>query len=184
MRERFTTTAWSGGETTELCILPRGASYALRDFHMRISMATVALAHSVFTNLPGVARYISPLEGAFILRIDDRAPVVLHPGEILGFDGGAHVECEGYGRDLNLMLRGRAGSMAYGDEAVPEYGETCFVFAREPLSLRVGREKIELPCESLLRVDPEGDERLTLQANAAFYAFLIKNANGGRPDER
>ena len=39
--QRFSTSKWSGGSTTELFIWPKDASYAERRFNIRISTATV-----------------------------------------------------------------------------------------------------------------------------------------------
>lgn len=177
-RERFTTSAWSGGETTELIILPAGASYAKRDFCARISSATVALERSVFTSLPGVTRYLSPLEGAFSLRVDESEPVLLRPGEILRFDGGAHVACEGRGRDLNLMLRDCAGNMLYANAVRVTDRQDAFVYAQKPLSLRAGREEIRMPENSLLRVGPDGNEAADIRADEPFYAFILDRLFG------
>lgn len=67
----FRTSTWSGGTTTELFLYPENGSYAARDFLFRISSATVDLEESDFTPLQGVERYITPLEGSFVLA---------HPG--------------------------------------------------------------------------------------------------------
>jgi environmental stress-induced protein Ves len=53
---------WSGGKTIQLFLHPPGASYAARDFHVRISSATVEDETSVFTALPGFRRILMPLD--------------------------------------------------------------------------------------------------------------------------
>lgn len=44
---------WSGGSTTELYLDPPQASYAQRNFGVRVSSATVECERSQFTALPG-----------------------------------------------------------------------------------------------------------------------------------
>lgn len=172
-QERFRTFAWSGGETTELFILPDGASYAKRDFRARISSAAVSLERSVFTHLPGVTRYLSPLECDFRLRIDGNPPILLRRGEILRFDGGSSVECEGRGRDLNLMLKNCAGNLLYTRTGSLSGGQTGFVYAQKPLPLLAGRERAVIPQGCLLRVLPDAGETVALRADGAFYAFIL-----------
>ena len=46
------TSYWSGGTTTEIFIMPEGASYKDRDFLFRISTARVEKPESDFTLLP------------------------------------------------------------------------------------------------------------------------------------
>ena len=59
----YSTSAWSGGTTTELGIGPEGSRYADREFLWRISSATVDLEESTFTALPDYDRIIMTLEG-------------------------------------------------------------------------------------------------------------------------
>ena len=115
------TTRWSGGTTTELLILPRGADYASRDFLVRISTALVELESSDFTPLPDYERLIGSVEG--VMRLTHRFPAgraaaVIEPvSSVHRFDGGVPTHCEGKARDLNLMLRkGRAeGTLTFMD---------------------------------------------------------------------
>lgn len=109
----YRTSRWSGGETCELLLLPEGASYAERSFALRVSSATVENTHSVFTSLPGVRRFLSPLDGTLHLRHDGGSEITLAPLAVHAFDGGAHTECEGRARDFNLMLRGASGSLRH-----------------------------------------------------------------------
>ena len=77
--EDYKVSQWSGGTTTEIFIWPADASYAAREFSLRISSATVELEESDFTALPGVTRYIVPLQGGFTLTHPGKTPVVLSP---------------------------------------------------------------------------------------------------------
>ena len=129
--EAFRTTSWSGGTTTELLILPEGASYAERRFEARISTASVDIDESVFTPLPGVKRFLTPLCAGFDLTVNGQS-VSLPYGGVLEFSGDDAITCRGRGRDLNLMLKNRSGSMSIvsGECSVPE-GCKAFVFAPE-----------------------------------------------------
>ncbi len=109
----YKTSKWSGGTTTELFIWPQGADYAAREFTFRISSATVELAESDFTPLPGVERWITPLSGGFTLTHPGKAPVVLGPlAAPYRFCGGEPTHCVGRATDFNLMLKGVSGEMA------------------------------------------------------------------------
>ncbi len=108
----YKTSAWSGGTTTELFIWPQGASYAARQFQFRISSATVDLAESDFTLLPGVERYITPLSGGFTLLHPGKEPVVMGPlSAPYRFSGEETTHCVGKATDFNLMLKGVPGEM-------------------------------------------------------------------------
>ncbi|WMJ85133.1 HutD/Ves family protein [Oscillospiraceae bacterium LTW-04] len=103
--EAFTVSQWSGGVTTQIAIFPPDAQYANHDFLWRISSATVNLPESDFTPLPDYKRYISLLDGRILLTHDGGRPVILTPGEIHCFDGGAATKSQGTCVDFNLMLR-------------------------------------------------------------------------------
>ncbi len=117
----YTTGTWSGGSTTELFIWPEGASYAARQFAIRISSARVDLDESDFTALPGVQRYILPLSGSFTLTHPGQRPVTLAPMDRpYSFSGELPTHCVGRATDFNLMLQGVRGEMtlAAGETAV------------------------------------------------------------------
>lgn len=97
--------AWSGGSTTQLAISPASAVYAKRDFLWRLSSATVEAERSCFTPLPGVQRWLMPLEGTVELHHAGREAVRLEPYEVDAFDGGDDTVSIGRCRDFNLMTR-------------------------------------------------------------------------------
>lgn len=103
--DRFQTSLWAGGSTTQLAIFPPEAQYADRDFLWRVSSAQVELPHSVFTSLPDYDRFLSTLEEELVLEIDSSERKTLRPLEVCQFDGGLRVESWGKCRDFNLMLR-------------------------------------------------------------------------------
>lgn len=103
--DRFRTSLWAGGSTTQLAIFPQEAQYADRDFLWRVSSAQVELPHSVFTSLPDYDRFLSTLEGELVLEMEGSGRRTLRPLEVCQFDGGLRVESWGTCRDFNLMLR-------------------------------------------------------------------------------
>lgn len=107
-QEEFTTTDWSGGKTTELMIYPKDSDYKEKNFQFRISSATVELEESNFTKLPGIKRFITPLDGELKLTHDDKEYINLKPFEVYEFSGGIDTRSFGKVRDFNLMLRDKA----------------------------------------------------------------------------
>lgn len=105
-QDTLTTSRWSGGTTTELFIWPETASYAQRDFGIRISTATVELPVSEFTLLPGIARTLMVLEGTLKLVFETGDPptgIGLEPRELVDFPGGLKTTGYGQVRDFNVM---------------------------------------------------------------------------------
>jgi uncharacterized protein len=98
-----------GGVTRELLAEPEGAGWSLR-----ISVADIEV-DGPFSAFPGVARWFTVIEGAGVELTIDGAAHRLRPDDPpLNFDGNAPTTCRllaGATRDLNLMLRGRGGSM-------------------------------------------------------------------------
>lgn len=118
--EDFKTSTWAGGTTTELYLYPEDGSYAQRDFRIRISSATVETEESDFTLLPGVERFITPLDGTFVLTHPDMPPVKMEAlDEPYRFSGEISTHCVGKVRDFNLMLKGCAGHMELRQNTVP-----------------------------------------------------------------
>lgn len=106
--DTYLNSTWSGGRTTQLCLLPAGASYAERNFDLRISSATVEMEESVFSDLRGYSRIIAPLEGSFDLQHPDRKGLQhfhLERYQLHAFDGGEKTLCRGRGRDFNVIFR-------------------------------------------------------------------------------
>jgi environmental stress-induced protein Ves len=136
---------WSGGTTTEIFIWPEGASYATREFSLRISSATVDLEESDFTALPGVERYIVPLQGGFTLTHPGEEPIAMAPLDTpYRFSGHIDTHCVGRATDFNLMLKGVEGVMDICREtALILPGFTC-LYAPEGGRVSLGGEQYEL----------------------------------------
>lgn len=103
-KEEHTTTAWSGGTTTQLAIYPVRAEYAKRNFKWRISSAGVEAEASEFTHLPGFWRYLMIIEGEMALEHEGHHSVVLKPYEQDSFSGEWTTHSKGRVTDFNLML--------------------------------------------------------------------------------
>lgn len=131
------TTEWSGGKTTQLFIYPEDSNYQERNFKFRLSSATVETETSEFTKLPGVHRFITPLDKELKLTHDHKRYIHLNPFEVYAFAGGQETTSYGTARDFNLMLRDGANGQLAGihidkeqvlTEAVRVGGEGCFYF--------------------------------------------------------
>ena len=82
--ENFSVSAWSGGQTKELAIYPRGQKYIDRDFIWRLSSATIETEESDFTRLPDYDRVLMVLDGEVVLEYNGRRPSLRSLG---GLDG-------------------------------------------------------------------------------------------------
>jgi environmental stress-induced protein Ves len=154
---------WSGGTTTEIFIWPEGASYATREFSLRISSATVDLEESDFTALPGVTRYIVPLQGSFTLTHPGKAPVVLSPLDTpYRFSGKIDTHCVGRATDFNLMLKGVEGVMDICRETAPILpGLTC-LYAPQSGTVRILDETYTLAAGDALVIFAQSTAQATL----------------------
>lgn len=162
-RKDFQTTCWSGGTTTELFLYPPNGSYAARDFLFRVSSATLDAYESDFTPLPGVERFITPLDGSFVLTHPGTAPVRLCALDApYRFSGATPTHCVGRATDFNLMLKGCDGKMEIccGETAL-EHGFTG-LYPLSDLHVRVGGETVFVKKGEFLAVFCEKEEPLPL----------------------
>lgn len=102
---KFQTTRWSGGTTTELFIYPANANYIERNFDFRISTATVEVEESTFTGLPGYARKLMVLDGETTLTHENKYTKMLSKFLVDEFDGGWKTSSKGCCIDFNVMTR-------------------------------------------------------------------------------
>lgn len=109
--EDYKVTNWAAGSTTELFIYPENASFAERKFLFRLSRATVEEAESTFTALPGVTRWIMPLDGRLHLEFKNDGQNLYHidlePFQPHCFKGEWHTKSVGKVSDFNLMMKDR-----------------------------------------------------------------------------
>ena len=113
-KDDWKVSVWAGGTTNEIFIYPENSSYADRIFKARISVATTNNEEkSLFTNLPGVERYISKLSGDMKLQHTDHYDVEMEDYQIDRFKGDWETYSWGKFRDFNLMLKGIRGDLYY-----------------------------------------------------------------------
>lgn len=172
----YTTSAWSGGTTTQLYIFPQDGNYAERRFKVRISSAAVDLAESDFTALPGVDRWITPLVGGFTLThpetYPDRAAVVMGPlSQPYNFPGGIETHCVGKALDFNLMLKDTSGCMeiAVGTAKIKK-GVNAFYPVAET-GIMVEGENYMLEGGELLVIESEREDSLLLGEGAVLCCY-------------
>ena len=157
-----------GGLTRELLAWPEGAGWSLR-----ISVADIE-ADGPFSAFPGVARWFAVIEGAGVELTIDGAAQLLRTGDApLAFDGAASTTCrllDGATRDLNLMLRGRNGTMSVARHAEASWpGAACgglYAATRGRCTYGDDDQQIDLPAHSLLWFD-EAPARIRFLADGA-----------------
>ena len=171
-KESYTTSAWSGGTTTQLYIYPADADYASRRFNVRISSAAVDLEESDFTPLPGVDRWITPLMGGFTLTHPGQAPVVMGPmSEPYNFSGGIETHCVGRALDFNLMLKDAEGRMELtSGMAKIEKGLNAFYPIAET-NVLVGGESYMMEGGELLVVESEEEDTILLGEGSVLCCY-------------
>ena len=168
------TSAWTGGVTTELWILPEDGDYASRNFNARISSATVRLDESDFTSLPGVVRYITPLSGGFTLSHPDGRIVTMAPlDEPYCFDGGVATHCSGKATDFNLMLKGVRGSMMVMNGPLSVNDGICCVYPVDGGDVMVEGKALELEPGGLVVIHLEKGERAAIEAYKAIVCRIF-----------
>ena len=108
----FLKSKWSGGTTEQIFIYPHDAVYKEMDFLFRISRASVDISPSEFTRLPGIQRFIMPLDNELVLTHDNITDIRLRPFEAYEFSGDMDTTSKSPAKDFNLMLaKGIAGDM-------------------------------------------------------------------------
>lgn len=102
--EDFIISTWSGGTTEQIFIYPANAVYKNMDFLFRISRASVEISPSEFTQLPGIHRFIMPLDNELVLTHDNVTDIRLRPFETYGFSGDKDTISKSPAKDFNLMI--------------------------------------------------------------------------------
>lgn len=168
---------WAGGTTAELLLWPPEGSYAARDFLFRLSSARVELEESVFTSLPGVTRFITPLAGGFSLEHNGGKAIELAPYEIDAFSGADRTVCRGRATDFNLMLKNCRGALhtlrGGGTLALAGPAADCLFFPAGG-TLRLGGAAERAERDTLLAVLTEAGETAAAAwaAPVALYAHI------------
>jgi environmental stress-induced protein Ves len=123
----YTTTQWSGGETTELLIFPLASNFSDRQFDFRISIATINVNESNFTALPGIQRTLLLLEGELQLEHKHHHTSHLLPFDQDSFEGSWETHCLGSGTDMNVMTKSPYTCSVSVSESGPLHSTADFV---------------------------------------------------------
>jgi len=170
---------WSGGSTAQLFLYPPGASYAARDFQVRVSSATVEQTPSAFTSLPGYHRVLMPLIAPLKLAFENHGSADLRPFESAEFDGGWNTTSHGVCTDIGIMLAAPwQGSLVAVSSGVYECsaGFTgLYALADGVKAAVVGQEHTLMEGDFLLlEIDAAaGNEKLSLAAQGENAAILV-----------
>ncbi|MDN3724949.1 HutD family protein [Aequorivita sp. SDUM287046] len=172
---QFLTSKWSGGSSTQLYIYPADATYAERNFEIRISTAKVEVETSTFTALPGVHRKLMILEGEINITHEGQYSKNLKPFEVDTFSGDWKTTAVGTCIDFNVMTTGSQQSELYhiameaGNNYVLKPKETCktlFLFPTSgTMQLQLMNENYILKTGNLLIIE-----------DLSVYSIYINNA--------
>ena len=161
--ENFSVSAWSGGQTKELAIYPRGQKYIDRDFIWRLSSATIETEESDFTRLPDYDRVLMVLDGEVVLEYNGERVAKCGTLEQDSFDGAWRTKSYGRITDFNLMVR--KGNAGYLDVIEPQREKQMFGASHEtdlPLSTHA------LYCKEGYLIVGLGDKTQMLQPGQLF----------------
>lgn len=175
-KEDAPTTVWSGGQTTEYFIYPEEASYAERDFDIRISRAVVELAQSEFTSLPGYTRLLMPLDAPLRLAYQGQGEVNLSPLEATIFDGAWHTVSHGVCTDFGLMhtpaFEGRLEAVESGMVTCPPGFTGIYALTDGMVTCTCGKHSLQQGDFFLLHMQAETE--ITLECPAGCRAVLVQ----------
>lgn len=159
-KENFKVTDWSGGQTTELYILPEGADFHDRDFNFRISSASFTSTSSNFSDFSGYQRYILPLKGFIKLEHKGLYNRDLKPFEVEYFDGRWSTYSENSLDTIDFNFIVKSGSVATM-EIVSEKtdikadGYTLYVYSPKDFSVEENGEEKSLTGGNLYIFDTD-----------------------------
>lgn len=171
---------WSGGSTTQLFLYPGGASYAARDFQVRVSSATVEQTPSVFTSLPGFYRVLMPLSAPLKLVFENQGNVDLAPFEVVEFDGGWNTTSYGICTDIGIMLsapwEGSLKPISGGTYVCPDGGFIGVYALVDGVKAASGGEEYALMQGDFLMLEDDTagvEEELSIAAPGENAAVLV-----------
>ncbi|MTB64950.1 hypothetical protein GGG87_08065 [Streptococcus sp. zg-86] len=182
----FQTSNWSGGKTTELYLFPPSGSYQQRDFEYRLSTATVDVAESQFTALPGIQRLLMTLDKPITLtQIGEQKEVHLDPFVVHSFSGNDEIKSKGQCQDFNVMYTAHYSAelapIAVGQLNIKSEG-IQFIYALDELAYTLNEISGVLPAHHLMKItrqshDPEVTFTLTphdssLETIAIWVGFV------------
>lgn len=182
--KHFITTQWSGGSTTQLYIFPENASYAERNFELRISTAKVEVKESTFTPLPNIHRKLMILEGEITIAHEGQHSKHLKPFDVDTFSGDWKTSAKGICTDFNVMTTGEQKSELYyvTMEANSSYSlkpkENCKTLFLYPTSgiihLQLLHESYILETGNLLVIENGSVSSIAINSAEAFGLVVVE----------
>lgn len=168
----YNTTEWSGGTTTELFISPEGSNFKERNFDFRLSIATIEVSSSDFTQLPETNRTLLLLEGELKLIHENHHESFLMPFSQDTFDGGWNTHSIGIAKDFNLMTKGKTkGNVHVIDhDYIMESKASQVICYNYQADAKINNEKLH-PSELLIIDDPS--EPINFQTNGKLVVVEI-----------
>ncbi|MEQ9401973.1 MAG: HutD family protein [Cyclobacteriaceae bacterium] len=186
--EKFQTTKWSGGLTTELFIFPSTAVYKKRNFDFRLSTATVEAATSIFTPLDGVSRTLMVLDGIMKLVHEGHHTTELFKYQADRFDGGWKTSSFGTCTDFNLMTKGATkGDLAgfsfkkdqHSDYPLEDAWDWFFIYTHTgSVGIRLMEESYQLNKGDLLAIEHPGNSTARINGLATGELVLCHISMG------
>ena len=182
--QHFQTSKWSGGSTTQLYIFPENATYAERNFELRISTAKVEVEESTFTSLPGIHRKLMILEGEITITHEGQFTKHLKPFDVDTFSDDWKTTAIGTCTDFNVMTSGEQQSELYhiAMEANSNYilkpHKTCKTLFLYPTSgiihLQLMNENYILEAGNLLVVEDGNVSSVAINSEEGFGLVVVE----------
>ncbi len=173
--QHFVNSQWSGGSTTQLYIFPAKATYAERNFELRISTAKVAVAESTFTALPGIYRKLMVLEGEITITHEGQYSKHLNPFEVDEFSGDWKTTAIGTCTDFNVMTTSQQYSELYhlsisaNNNYILKPKSACkklFLYATSSsIHIQLGNENYILKTGNLMVIEDGGVSSIALHCD-------------------
>ena len=154
-RKQCETRRWSGGTTTDLYIFPKSSSYEKRNFHFRLSVATVEMETASFTPLEGIQRTTLVIDGETELTHKDKYSTKLNRFESDQYEGEWETSSVGKSTNFNLMTRGKASGTLEG--RFLELDEQMICSATQNFVLYVHRGQVAFILNHQVNTLQEGD---------------------------
>lgn len=101
-KSEMSTTAWSGGDSEQICIFPHSGTLDEKNFNYRCSLASIKNEETEFTSMENVSRIFMAID-PFRLDIDGDGYKV-DKGDSCQFNGDQKVTCKGKGDAFNIMI--------------------------------------------------------------------------------
>lgn len=170
----FTTTKWSGGDTTQLYIFPEDGSYEERNFLFRLSTASVTAEISNFTKLEGVYRKIMVLSGEMTLEHRGKYSKVLKEFDQDSFMGEWDTLSYGKVIDFNLMTKEGCIGKLENIKVTPESNATLQLTSNEFKKVLIAL----YPFQQKMKFFLGGDERV-VEEKSLVIIELNEGEEGG-----